>query len=57
MEFNRQKYEYFFPRKVYRCACLGEVVQKSLHNGDYSLVDIVDNISNFNFYDEFEPKV
>ena len=42
MEFNRQKYEYFFPRKVYRCACLGEVVQKSLHNGDYSLVDIVD---------------
>ena len=34
MEFNQQKYQHFFPRKVYRCACLGEVVQKSLHNGD-----------------------
>ena len=57
MEFNRQKYEYFFPRKVYHCAYLGEVVQKRLRNDDYRLVDIVDNISNFNFYDKFEPKV
>ena len=23
MSFNRSKYEYFFPSKVFRCACLG----------------------------------
>ena len=52
MEFNHQKYEFFFPRKVYRCAFLSEVIQKSLDNGDHSLVDILDNIKSFNFYDD-----
>ena len=52
MEFNCQKYEHFFPRKVYWCACLAEVIQKSLYNGNHSLVDILDNINNFKFYDE-----
>ena len=26
MSFNREKNEYFFPSKVYRCTCLGEVI-------------------------------
>ena len=52
MQFNCQKYEFFFPRKVYRRACLSEVIQRSLDNGDHSLVDILDNIKSFNFYDD-----
>ena len=52
MGFNCQKYEFSFPRKVYQCACLSEVIQKSLDNGNHSLVDILDNIKSFNFYDD-----
>ena len=45
MVYDRQKYEYFFPRKVYRCACLGAVITSCLYNGIYSLADICDEIS------------
>ena len=54
MESNRQKYEYFFPRKVYRCACLSHVIQESFDNGDQSLVDILENIKKFDFLDVAE---
>ena len=54
MESNRQKYEYFFPRKVYRCACLSHVIQESFDNGDHSLVDILENIKKFDFLDVAE---
>ena len=45
MGYNRRKYEYFFPRKVYRCACLTSVITSCLHEGIYSLADICDKIS------------
>ena len=51
MESNRQKYEYFSPRKVYRCACLSHVIQESFDDGNHSLVDVLDNIKNFDFLD------
>ena len=54
MESNRQKYEYFFPRKVYCCACLSHVIQESFDNGDHSLVDILENIKKFDFLDVAE---
>ena len=54
MESNRQKYEYFFPRKVYRCACLSHVIQESFDDGNHSLVDILDNIKKFDFLDVAE---
>ena len=44
-----QKYEYFFPRKVYRCACLFQVIEESFDTGDHSLVEILSNIKNFKF--------
>ena len=49
MELNRQKYEYFFPRKIYSCACLSKVIQECFDDGDHSLVDILDNIKDFDF--------
>ena len=51
MKSNRQKYEYFFPRKVYRCACLSHVIQESFDDGSHSLVDTLDNIKKFDFLD------
>ena len=44
MTYDRSKYEYFFPRKVYRCACLGQVITHCFHNGIYALSDIIDEI-------------
>ena len=51
MESNRQKYEYFFPRKFYHCACLSHVIQESFDDGNHSLVDVLDNIKKFDFLD------
>ena len=44
MGYDRKKYEYFFPRKVYRCACLGQIITSCLHDGVYALADIIDEI-------------
>ena len=44
MVYDRRKYEYFFPKKVYRCACLGQVITSCFHNGIYALSDIIDEI-------------
>ena len=49
MSFNRSKYEYLFPSKVFRCACLGAIIEKCCDNGNYSLTEIADEISNHNF--------
>ena len=53
-----QKCEYFFPRKVYQCACLFQVIKESFHSGDHSLVEILNNIKNFDFFARYyEPLV
>ena len=52
MSFNREKYEYFFPSKVYRCACLGGIIQNTYDHGHYSLPEIVDDITEHSFFDE-----
>ena len=44
MVYDRRKYEYFFPRKVYRCPCLANVITSCLHDGIYALADILDEI-------------
>ena len=54
MSFDRMKYEYFFPSKVFRCACLGEIIQKCCDNGLYPFTEIIDKISKFNFIDDDE---
>ena len=44
-----EKYEFFFPKKVYRCSCLLRPVQESFDHGDHSLSDIIYFIKNFEF--------
>ena len=56
MSFNRSKYEYFFPSKVFRCACLGAVIEKCCDNGIYLLMDIIDEIAKYNFIDDNKNK-
>ena len=44
MVYDRRKYEYSFPQKVYRCACLGRIITSCFHNGIYALSDILDEV-------------
>ena len=57
MSFNRSKNEYFFPSKVFRCACLGGIIQKCYEEGIFAMVDIADEISRHYFIDEERNKV
>ena len=57
MSFNRSKCEYFFPSKVFRCACLGEIIENCSQNGLYSFTEIVDEISTYTFLDNDDSKV
>ena len=57
MSFNRSKYEYFFPEKVFRCACLCTPIEKCCANGYYSLTEIVDEMCNYNFLEQDENKI
>ena len=57
MSFNRAKYEYFFPSKVFRCACLGQIIENCRDNGLYSFTEIVDELSNHTFLDSDYSKV
>ena len=55
MSFNRSKYEYFFPLKVYRCACLK--IENCCDNGLYSMTEIVDELSTHTFLDNKDDKI
>ena len=57
MSFNREKYENFFPSKVYRCVCIANVIQRCFDNGSYSLPEIVDEINDHSFFGEEKKKV
>ena len=57
MSFNRAKYEYFFPSKVFRCACLGQIIDNCRDNGLYSFTEIVDELSNQTFLDNDDNKI
>ena len=57
MSFNRSKYEYFFPSKVFRCVCLAQIIEKCCDNGYYSLTEIVDEISSHTFLDKDDNKI
>ena len=57
MSFNREKFEYFFPSKVYWCVCVADVVQKYLEEEKFSLVDIVDEINEHSFFNTDKNKV
>ena len=47
------KNEYFFPSKVFRCACLGGIIEKCFQEGIYAMADIVDELSRHCFDDDF----
>ena len=56
MSFNREKYENFFPSKVYCCICITGVIQEYFENGSHSLPEIVDEINDHSFFDEEKKK-
>ena len=45
---SKRKYKYFFPEKVYRCACLGRVIASCLVDEIYSLADICKKVDETN---------
>ena len=57
MPYDRRKYEYFFPHKVYRCACLGEIITYCYNNGIYALSDIIDEIGRVQHDGEGSKKI
>ena len=57
MSFNRAKYEYFFPSKVFRCACLGQIIDNCRDNGLYSFTEIVDKLNSNSFFDNDDSKI
>ena len=57
MSFNREKHEYFFPSKVYRCVFVAARVQECLEEEKFSLVDIVDEINEHSFFNTDKIKV
>ena len=57
MSFNREKYEYFFPSNVYRCSCVGDVIQKCLEEDKFTFVDIVDEFNEHSFFNTDSNKV
>ena len=57
MSFNRSKYEYFFPSKVFRCACLGEIIQNCHDHGLYSFTEVVDELSTHTFLDNDHSEI
>ena len=57
MTYDRRKYEYYFPRKVYRCACLGQVITHYLHNVIYALSDIIDEIKQIKYDGDENKKI
>ena len=50
----RTRNEYYFPSKVYRCACLGEIIQNCFNEGIYAMIDIADEISKITFDNDDE---
>ena len=57
MFFDRTKYEYFFPSKVYRCASLGQIIENCCDNGIFLFTDIIDEISTHKFIDDDKNKI
>ena len=35
------KFEFFFPKRVYRCSCLHDAIKECFDNGEWSIADIV----------------
>ena len=44
-----EKYEDFFPKKVYRCPCVLPAVKHCLENGEHSLGEILDSVNPFDY--------
>lgn len=57
MSFIRSKNQYFFPSRVFRCACLGAIIEKCFQEGIFAMVDIADEISRHSFAEDDINKV
>ena len=44
-----EKYEFSFPRRVYRCTCLQALIEESFFSGKFTILDIACHLNlNFN---------
>ena len=41
------KFEFLFPKRVYRCRCLHAAIEECFHNGEWSIADIVCYLKHF----------
>ena len=48
-----EKYEDFFPKKVYRCPCFLSAVKHCFENGERSLDEILESLKSFDYGDLF----
>ena len=44
-----EKYEDFFPKKVYRCPCVLPAVKHCFENGEHSLGEILESVKYFDY--------
>ena len=44
-----EKYEDFFPKKVYRCPCVLSAVKHCFENGEHSLGEILESVKSFDY--------
>ena len=47
MNSEVQKYGFLFPKRVYHCTCLHQVIEECLDNGEESFLDIVYYLNHF----------
>ena len=48
-----EKYEDFFPKKVYRCPCVLSAVKHCFENGERSLGEILESLKSFDYSEPF----
>ena len=44
-----EKYEDFFPKKVYRCPCVLSAVKDCFENSEHSLGEILESVKSFDY--------
>ena len=49
MNSKMQKFEFLFPKRVYRCSCLQAAIDECLINEDFSFADIVCHLWDLGF--------
>ena len=57
MNSKIQKYEFLFPKRVYRCPCLRLAIEECFDNGENSIADIACYLKDFDFKHLLSPRI